>query len=186
MANSKSWWSGEEAPWEGRIVIVINLIQNIEVCSQNHEQVCTPSMIWLNLPVFQTKLQQTLEVLKKASVPWSSTMTTLAEENGNLDYALASQIRIEYNSVPIKLILKKYGYERIGINDVSKYYFLRPICYILQSNLKSSLFLKRLICRIIKENHSEMISHIQQITKNDPVLRKYAFSSLTNYYLSRG
>lgn len=27
---------------------------------------------------------------------------------------------MEHNCVPIKLILKKYGYERIGINNVSK------------------------------------------------------------------
>ncbi|XP_076239619.1 kinetochore component rough deal [Calliopsis andreniformis] len=136
--NSKSWWSGEEAPWEKRVVAIINLIQNIE-----------------------TKLQKTLEVLKKASVPWSSTMITLAETNSNLDHVLASQIRTEHNCVPIKLILKKYGYERIGIND-------------------------KLICRIIRQNHHEMISHIQQITKNDPLLKKKAFSSCTNYYLSKG
>ncbi|XP_053980593.1 kinetochore-associated protein 1 [Hylaeus volcanicus] len=136
--NFKNWWSGEEAPWEQKIVVIIGLIQNVE-----------------------TKLQQTLDVLKKASVPWSSTMINLAEMSINLDHALASQIRIEYNFVPIKLILKKYGYERIGIND-------------------------KFVCRIIKENHDDMISHIEQITKNDPLLRKQAFSSCTNYYLSRG
>ncbi|KZC09900.1 Kinetochore-associated protein 1 [Dufourea novaeangliae] len=136
ITNSKNWWSGEEAPWEKRVVVVISLIQNVE-----------------------TRLQQTLEILRKASVPWSSSMVNIAEISSNLDHTLASQVRIEFNSVPIKLILKKYGYERIGIND-------------------------KLIYRIIKENHESMISHIQQITKNDPLLRKKAFSSCINYYLA--
>ncbi|XP_076628517.1 kinetochore component rough deal [Colletes latitarsis] len=138
IQNSKNWWSGEEAPWEKRVVVIIGLIQNVE-----------------------TRLQQTLEVLKKAFVPWSSTIVTLAETSSNLDHILAFQIKMEYNYMSIKLILKKYGYERIGIND-------------------------KLISRIIKENHENMISHIQQITKNDPLLKKRAFSSCTIYYLSKG
>ncbi|XP_076666441.1 kinetochore component rough deal isoform X2 [Andrena cerasifolii] len=138
MKNSRSWWSGEEAPWEKKIAVIISLIQNIE-----------------------TKLQQTLDVLKKASVPWSSTMITLAEANSNLDHILASQIRIEYNCVPTKLVLKRYGYEQIGINN-------------------------KLAFRIIKENDDNMISHIQQITRNDPLFRRMAFSSCTNHFLSKG
>ena len=31
LRNSRSWWSGEEAPWEKKIVLIIDLIQNIEV-----------------------------------------------------------------------------------------------------------------------------------------------------------
>ncbi|XP_078043624.1 kinetochore component rough deal [Augochlora pura] len=138
IKNCKSWWSGEEAPWEKRIVMIINLIQDVK-----------------------TKLQQTLEVLKKASVPWSSTIVNLAERSTHLDHALASQVKIELSCVPIKLILKKYGYERVGINS-------------------------KLICRIIRENRENMISDIQQITKNDPSLQKKAFSSCINYYLSKG
>ncbi|KOC60522.1 Kinetochore-associated protein 1 [Habropoda laboriosa] len=138
MRNSKSWWSGEEAPWEIRVVAIIDLIQNIE-----------------------TKLQQILEVLKKATVPWSSSIITLAERSSNFDHSLTSQIRIEYNYVPIKLVLKKYGYERTGINN-------------------------KLIHRIIRKNYDSMISDIQQITKNDLLLRRKAFSSCINYYLSRG
>ncbi|XP_076656140.1 kinetochore component rough deal [Halictus rubicundus] len=138
LKSSKSWWSGEEAPWEKRVVTILGLIQDIE-----------------------TRLQQTLEVLKKASVPWSSTMVNLAEISSNLDHALASQVRIELSCVSIKLILKKYGYERIGIND-------------------------KLICRIIKENRENMISDIQQITKNDPSSQKRAFALCINHHLTRG
>ncbi|CAK9795523.1 Kinetochore-associated protein 1 [Anthophora quadrimaculata] len=137
LRNSRSWWSGEEAPWEKRVVVIIDLIQNIE-----------------------TKLQQILEVLKKATVPWSSSITALVEKSNNFDHSLTTQIRMEYNCVPIKLVLKRYGYERIGINN-------------------------KLIHRIIKENYDSMISDIQQITKNDLLLRKKAFSSCLNYYLSR-
>ncbi|XP_068973508.1 kinetochore-associated protein 1 isoform X2 [Bombus flavifrons] len=138
LRNSKSWWSGEEAPWEKKVILIIDLIQDIE-----------------------TKLQRTLEVLKKATVPWSSTIVTLAETSYNSDHILISQIKMEHNCVPIKLILKKYGYERIGINN-------------------------KLIHCIIKENHESMISDIEQITKNDLLSRKKAFSSCVNYYLVRG
>lgn len=48
-------------------------------------------------------------------------MVILAEASTNIDHVLASQIRMECNCVPIKIILKKYGYERIGINNVSKH-----------------------------------------------------------------
>ncbi|XP_017761105.1 PREDICTED: kinetochore-associated protein 1 [Eufriesea mexicana] len=138
LRNSKSWWSSDEAPWEEKIVIIIDLIENIE-----------------------TKLQQTLEVLKKASVPWSSTILSLVETSYNFDHILTSKIKIEHNCVSIKLILKKYGYERIGINS-------------------------KLVHFIIKKNYDSMISDIQQITKNDSLLRKKAFSSCVNYYLIRG
>ncbi|XP_076288351.1 kinetochore component rough deal [Lasioglossum baleicum] len=138
IKSSKSWWFGEEAPWEKRVVTIIGLIQDIE-----------------------TRLQQTLEVLKKASVPWSSTMVNLAEMSRNLDHALASQVRIEFSCVSIKLILKKYGYERIGLNN-------------------------KLIRRIIKENREDMVSDIQQITKNDQSSQKSAFSLCINHHLTKG
>lgn len=79
-------------------------------------------IIYINLSILQTKLQQILEVLKKAVVPWTSTIVSLIETSYDFDHILTSQIRIEHNFVPIKLILKKYGYERIGINNVSKLY----------------------------------------------------------------
>ncbi|XP_076766662.1 kinetochore component rough deal [Xylocopa sonorina] len=132
-----NWRSNEQTLWEKRVVIIIDLIEDIEI-----------------------KLQQTLEIVKRASVPWSSTIETLAEMSQNFDHILASQIRIECNYVPIKLILKKYGYERIGIND-------------------------KLIQYIIKKNYDTMISDIQQITKNN-LSKRNAFSSCMHYYLSRG
>nr|XP_012139926.1 PREDICTED: kinetochore-associated protein 1 isoform X3 [Megachile rotundata] len=138
IRNSRTYWFGEGSLWEKRIILIIDFIQNIE-----------------------TKLQQTLEVLKAASVPWSSSITNLAETSSTLDHTLAFQIRTECNYVPIKLILKKYGYEHTGIND-------------------------KLIHRIIKENHDDMIADIECITKNDSLLKRKTFSCCVNYYLSKG
>lgn len=65
------------------------------------------------------RLEQILLVLRKAPVPWSSIITTLAETSINYDHSLSFKIKIECDYVPIKLILKKYGYATIGVNDVS-------------------------------------------------------------------
>lgn len=52
-------------------------------------------------------------------MPWKSGIVTLAETSSNFDHSLASKIKIEHAYVPIKLVLKKYGYAAIGINNVS-------------------------------------------------------------------
>lgn len=67
----------------------------------------------------QKRLEQTLEVLKRAPIPWSSTINTLAETSSNFQHSLSSKIKIECDYVPIKLVLKKYGYATIGVNSVS-------------------------------------------------------------------
>lgn len=72
--------------------------------------------------VSQKRLEQTLAILKKAPVPWSSTIATLAETSSNFDHDLSTKIKSECNYVSIKLILKKYGYAAIGINNVSMNY----------------------------------------------------------------
>ena len=80
----------------------------------------------------QNRLQLILEVLKAAPVPWSSTMISLAEQSYAYDHVLVSKIRTESNSIPVKLILKKYGFELVGINNVSNLVFLnRPFLKIV-------------------------------------------------------
>lgn len=68
------------------------------------------------------RLEQTLIVLRKAPVPWSSTVATLAETSINYNHSLSFKIKIECDYVPIKLILIKYGYATIGVNNVGIYY----------------------------------------------------------------
>ncbi|EFN82712.1 Kinetochore-associated protein 1 [Harpegnathos saltator] len=91
---SSNWWFGEEAIWEKRVATIIDFIYNLE-----------------------NRLKQTLEVLRRASVPWTSTISTLAETSSTFDHNLSSKIKIERDYVPIKLILKKYGYATIGVNN---------------------------------------------------------------------
>ncbi|XP_012278526.1 kinetochore-associated protein 1 [Orussus abietinus] len=140
LSNTRNWWFWEEAPWEKRVAVMIPLIQNI-----------------------QSQLQQTLSALQKAPVPWSSTMSSLAERSYSFDHELVIQIRAESTYVSTKLILKKYGYERIGLN------------------LK-----ERLINYIIKQNRAEVISDIREITRTDRILRMQALSSHVSHILNIG
>ncbi|KAI4477863.1 hypothetical protein M0804_012343 [Polistes exclamans] len=136
--NSKDWWTWEEAQWERRVAVVIPFVHDI-----------------------QNRLKITLEILKKAPIPWSPTISQLAEISTKFDHPLSTKIKIERDYVPIKFILKKYGYANIGIND-------------------------KLIFYIIKQNHKEMINDLYELTKNNVLLRKNALSSCINYYLTRG
>ncbi|XP_024890261.1 kinetochore-associated protein 1 isoform X3 [Temnothorax curvispinosus] len=136
IKNSYSWWFNEEAAWEKRVTILIGLIHNME-----------------------KRLEQTLIVLRKAPVPWSSTIATLAETGINYDHSLSFKIKIECDYVPIKLILMKYGYATIGVNN-------------------------KLISRIIKENCDSMINDIDVLTRNDQQLRQDAFCRCLNVRLN--
>ncbi|KYM77244.1 Kinetochore-associated protein 1 [Atta colombica] len=133
IKNSYSWWFNEEAAWEKRVTIIISLIHNIE-----------------------KRLEQTLIVLRKAPVPWSSIIATLAETSINYNHSLSFKIKTECDYVPTKLILKKYGYATIG----------------------------RLISRIIKENRDSMINDIDVLTKDDQQLRQNAFCRCINVRLN--
>ncbi|EGI62662.1 Kinetochore-associated protein 1 [Acromyrmex echinatior] len=133
IKNSYSWWFNEEAAWEKRVTIIISLIHNIE-----------------------KRLEQTLIVLRKAPVPWSSIIATLAETSINYDHSLSFKIKIECDYVPTKLILKKYGYATIG----------------------------RLMSRIIKENRDSMINDIDVLTKDDQQLRQDSFCRCVNVRLN--
>ncbi|XP_072756372.1 kinetochore-associated protein 1 isoform X2 [Anoplolepis gracilipes] len=138
IKNSNSWWVSEEAPWEKRITIIIEFIYNIE-----------------------DRLKQTLTVLRKAPVPWSSTIITLAETSSNIDHELSFEIKLVQDYVPIKLVLKKYGYATIGINN-------------------------KLTSRIIKEDRDSVINDIDTITKKDQQLRQDAFCRCISFQLNRG
>ncbi|KAL0108230.1 hypothetical protein PUN28_015052 [Cardiocondyla obscurior] len=136
IKNSYSWWFNEEAVWEKRVAIIISLIHDME-----------------------NRLEQTLTVLRKAPVPWSSTITTLAETSINYDHNLSFEIKIERDYVPVKLVLIKYGYATIGVNN-------------------------KLISRIIKENCDSMIDDIDVLTKNNRQLRQDAFCRCINVRLN--
>ncbi|KAL6441056.1 hypothetical protein ACFW04_003425 [Cataglyphis niger] len=138
IKNANSWWFNEEAAWEKRVTIIINFIHNIE-----------------------DRLKQTLAVLRRAPVPWSSTMISLSETSSNFDHKLSFEIKIECEYVPIKLILKKYGYATIGVNN-------------------------KLISRIIKENRDSVINDIDILTKKDQQLRQDAFCRYISFQLNIG
>ncbi|XP_011864354.1 PREDICTED: uncharacterized protein LOC105560128 isoform X2 [Vollenhovia emeryi] len=126
IKNSYSWFNAE-ATWEKRVTIIIGLIHDME-----------------------KRLDQTLMVLRKAPVPWSPIIATLAETSINYDHSLSFKIKMECDYVPIKLILIKYGYATIGVNN-------------------------KLMSRIIKENCNSMINDIDVLTRDDQQLRQDAY-----------
>lgn len=138
LRNSKNWRFWEEAPWEKRISIVIRFIHNI-----------------------QNRLQLVLDVLKAAPVPWSATMDLLAEENCLYDHPLVSKIKIEKNSIPVKLILKKYDFEDVSLSN-------------------------KLINCIIKKGDANMIKDILELTKTDFSKRVSGLYSAINRSLHKG
>lgn len=57
-------------------------------------------------------------------------MTSLAESSYSHDNEIAAQIRAEASSIAVKVILKKYGFEEVGVCDVSDI-VIRSILIIL-------------------------------------------------------
>ncbi|EZA51091.1 Kinetochore-associated protein [Ooceraea biroi] len=142
IKDSNSWRVAEEAAWEKRVATIVGLI-----CDRGNQ------------------LEQILAVLRKAPVPWSSTIATLAEKGSNFDHSLAFKIKIERDYVPIKLILKKYGCTTIDV-----------------SNRLISLVIKE----IIKENRDSMVDDLDVLTTSDRQLRQDAFCRCINVRLKEG
>ncbi|XP_015120156.1 kinetochore-associated protein 1 [Diachasma alloeum] len=139
LKMSKGWWMWEKAPWDKRLSVIIGHIHNI-----------------------QNRLQQTLEVLKKAPVPWSPAVASLAEESCRCDHPLVGQIRIESSSVAVKLIMKKYGFAHVGLSP----------------NLHQ---------RIIKEDRESMISDLLELTKNEQKIKqKRVLGACVSHHLRTG
>ncbi|CAD6208998.1 GSCOCG00003645001-RA-CDS [Cotesia congregata] len=138
LKNSKQWWIGDKAPWDKRLTVVISYIHNI-----------------------QNRLQQTLEVLKKAPVPWSDALSTLADQSYKYNHPLVAQIHIESNSITLKLILKKYGFAHIGCNI-------------------------NLYKNIIKQDRADMVEDLFELTKADNNLRQEVIFTCLNYQLCHG
>ncbi|XP_011306645.1 kinetochore-associated protein 1 [Fopius arisanus] len=139
LKMSKGWWMWERAPWDKRLAVVIGHIHNV-----------------------QNKLQQVLEVLKKAPVPWSPAVSGLAEESCRCDHPLVGQIRIESSSVAVKLIMKKYGFAHVGLTP-------------------------NLYHRIIREDRDSMIEDLLELTKNDQKNKqKRIMGVCVSYHLRTG
>lgn len=55
------------------------------------------------------KLDAILHVLTSAPVPWTSTVTQLADLGVHLPHYKTNDVRSECNNVPKRLLMKKYG-----------------------------------------------------------------------------
>ncbi|XP_015589357.1 kinetochore-associated protein 1 [Cephus cinctus] len=131
------WYSGDLLR-EVKLATVVGFIHNVE-----------------------NRLEQTLHILRKAPVPWSETMVALAKSSYAFDHPLTMEIKNESDSIPTKLILKKYQCEHVSLNN-------------------------RLIMYIIKQNRNDMIDDIRELTKRNDTFKATAFSMCVNFYLSNG
>ncbi|XP_046740474.1 kinetochore-associated protein 1 [Diprion similis] len=138
LKSTKEWWYWEEAPWEQKIASVVACIHNVE-----------------------SRLQQVVDVLKKASVPWSPTILALVDASSSIKHPLVSAIRNERNSVALKVILKKYGYQHIGVTDALTQY-------------------------IVKQNRDGMLEDLLEVTKNNQRFKTQALSFCLNFFLNEG
>ncbi|XP_063991507.1 kinetochore-associated protein 1 [Diachasmimorpha longicaudata] len=139
LKMSKGWWMLEKAPWDRRLSVIIGHIHNI-----------------------QNRLQQTLEVLKKAPVPWSPAISSLAEDSCRYDHPLVGKIRIESSSIAVKLIMKKYGFAHVGLSP-------------------------NLYQRIIKEARASMVQDLLELTKNEQKMKqKRVLGACVSYHLRTG
>ncbi|XP_015522627.2 kinetochore-associated protein 1 [Neodiprion pinetum] len=138
LKSTKEWWYWQEAPWEQKIASVVACIHNVE-----------------------TRLQQVVDILKKASVPWSPTILALVDASSSIKHSLVSTIRNERNSVALKVILKKYGYQHIGVTDILPQY-------------------------MVKQNRDGWLEDLYEVTKNNHSFKTRAFSFCVNFFLNKG
>ena len=54
----------------------------------------------------------------QAPVPWSATVTELAEKGKKLEHPLASKIKEEHQIVPLKTVLRHYNIHVFDVNDL--------------------------------------------------------------------
>ncbi|XP_065204006.1 kinetochore-associated protein 1 [Planococcus citri] len=113
VEGSVNWWYWEEAPWEGRVAVLINCISSIE-----------------------EKLKCVLCVLKYSPVPWSSIVSNICDEALKYKSPLTKLINEQKKLVNCKLILKKYD---LKDNVLTKSHVNRIILFIFSQARDSML-----------------------------------------------
>ncbi|KAK4002762.1 hypothetical protein OUZ56_004564 [Daphnia magna] len=95
LHNSVSWWHNGQAQWEQIVSTLITYIRSIEV-----------------------QARSILAALCQAPVPWSPTITELAEKGKKLEHSLAEKIKEEHSIVPLKTVLRHYNIHVFDLNDM--------------------------------------------------------------------
>ncbi|KAI5755505.1 hypothetical protein M8J77_017530 [Diaphorina citri] len=113
LESSVNWWYAEDAAWEDKISVLIPLILNTE-----------------------ERVQAILCVLRRSPVPWSPVILALGESALKTSHQLVSAVQTEYNLVPGKLILKKYGFKQ---DLPPKHHLSRLIRFIYKQKKPSML-----------------------------------------------
>lgn len=66
----------------------------------------------------QVQARSILAALCQAPVPWSPTITELAEKGKKLEHSLAEKIKEEHSIVPLKTVLRHYNIHVFDLNDM--------------------------------------------------------------------
>lgn len=113
-------------------------------------------------------------------------MQELVENSISVKHSLVAEIITERNSVATKLILKRYGFQHVGVTDVSKI-LLYTFNAIFRKTIFIHLFIfQNLIKRIIKENRDEMLEDLYELTKTNNSMKIRALSICVNFFLNEG
>jgi hypothetical protein len=68
--------------------------------------------------MMQVQAKAILSAACQAPVPWSSTITQLAEKGEKLEHPLAHDIEEEHQIVPLKTVLRHYNIHLYDLKDV--------------------------------------------------------------------
>ena len=69
--------------------------------------------------IHKIQAKSIIAALCQEPVPWSVTITNLAEKGGKLEHSLAYKIKEEHEIVPLKTVLRHYNIHVFDLKDVT-------------------------------------------------------------------
>ncbi|XP_067002138.2 kinetochore-associated protein 1 [Anabrus simplex] len=118
-----------------------------------------------NIHNVSARIHCILEVLKAAPVPWSNTVTLLAEQGLQLNHPLVAEIRTQQHLIAAKIVFKKYNFD---------------LRYLNSSSFKILLLLIR---KIIKQGEKDMLKEALLIADKSVHLREEAYMLCIDSYI---
>ncbi|XP_076321789.1 kinetochore component rough deal isoform X2 [Tachypleus tridentatus] len=110
-----TWWYWEEAPWEEKVLAVINCMQ------QYSDQ----------------RMTAIVATISQAPLPWNLALQTLVDQELSTDHPRKYELETQVRSVGLKLVLKKYEERNFNINNTGAAEVL--VQYILSQDRATAL-----------------------------------------------
>ncbi|XP_022234972.1 kinetochore-associated protein 1-like, partial [Limulus polyphemus] len=110
-----TWWYWEEAPWEEKVLAVINCMQ------QYPDQ----------------RMTAIVATISQAPLPWNTAVQKLVDQELSTDHPRKYELEIQVRSIGLKLVLKKYEQRNFNINNTGAAEVL--VQYILSQDRDTAL-----------------------------------------------